>query len=200
MSSISQKLQTILLKYPDYLILPKRWSSLSPTLEKCLSTASAEIRSIYETIQLRNANLSDPEIRPLLPDLEPPQARVVKLLDETSIPVTPSLVAAKLYAIAMDLQLLIRTLCDYAVTRFRPGSRRIFLISSVLAEWPFTEKLTVQDGVVRYFESGVTVGDEMQRLILLFADLLERRVISYSWLLRRCIARGWTQNAVLSYQ
>ena len=79
-----------------------------------------------ETIQLRNANLSDPEIRPFLPDLEPPQARVVKLLDETSIPVNPSLVAAKVYAITMDLQLLMRTLCDYAVTRFRPGSSSYF--------------------------------------------------------------------------
>src|SRR5439155_25950153 len=68
---------------------------------------------------------------------------------------------------------------------------------SILAEWPFTEKLAVQDGIVRYFESRITVGDEMQRLILLFSDLLERRVISYSWLLRRCIARGWTQNSVL---
>ena len=181
------------------MILPKRWSTLSPTLQKCLRTAPAEIQSIYETIQLRNANLSDPEIRPFLPDLEPPQARVVKLLDETSIPVNPSLVAAKVYAITMDLQILMRTLCDYAVTRFRPGSRRVFLISSILAEWPFTEKLAVQDGVVRYFESRVTVGDEMERLILLFADLLERRVISYSWLLRRCIARGWTQNAVLLF-
>ena len=70
-------------------------------------------------------------------------------------------------------------------------------MSSILAEWPFSEKLAVQDGVVRYFESRTTVGDEMQRLILLFTDLLERRVISYSWLLRRCIAKGWTENSVL---
>ena len=95
----------------------------------------------------------------------------------------------------MDPQLLLRTLCDYAITRFRPGWRRIYLVSSILAEWPFSEKLAVQDGVVRYFETRTTAGDEMQRLILLFTDLLERRVISYSWLLRRCIARGWTQNS-----
>lgn len=151
---------------------------------------------MYETIQLRNANLSDPEIRPFLPDLEPPQARVVKILDEIAIPVNPSLVAAKVYAITSDLQLLLRTLCDYAITRFRPGTRRIFLVSSILAEWPFTEKLAVQDGIVHYFEKRITPADEMQRFILLFADLLERRVISYSWLLRRCIARGWIQNSV----
>lgn len=194
--SISEKLQAILLRHPDYLIIPKRWSTLSSTLQRCLSSASPEIQSIYETIQLRNANLSDPEMRPFLPDLEPPQARVVKLLDEISIPVTPSSVATQVYAITMDLQLLMRTLCDYAVTRFRPGCRRVYLISSILAEWPFAEKLAVQDGVIRYFESRATSGDEMQRLILLFSDLLERRVISYSWLLRRCIAKGWTQNSV----
>jgi len=191
-------LQAILLKHPDYLILPKRWSSLSTTLQKCLSSAPTEIQTIYETIQLRNANLSDPEIRPFLPDLQPPQARVVKLLDEITTPVNPHLVAAQVYAITMDLQLLMTILCDYAVTRFRPGCRRIFLVSSILAEWPFSEKLAVQDGVVRYFESKVTVGDEMQRLIMLFADLLEQRVISYSSLLRRCIARGWTQHSVSS--
>ena len=195
--SISEKLQAILLRHPDYLIIPKRWSTLSSTLQRCLSSASPEIQSIYETIQLRNANLSDPEMRPFLPDLEPPQARVVKLLDEISIPVNPSSVATQVYAITMDLQLLMRTLCDYAVTRFRPGCRRVYLISSILAEWPFAEKLAVQDGVIRYFESRATSSDEMQRLILLFSDLLERRVISYSWLLRRCIAKGWTQNSVL---
>ena len=184
------------MKHPDYLILPKRWSSLSPTLQKCLTSAPQEILSIHEAVQLRNANLSDPELRPFLPDLEPPQARIVKVLDSLVSPVDPSVVAGKVYAITMDLQLLLRTLCDYAVTRFRPGTRRIYLISSVLAEWPYTEKLAVQDGVVRYFEGRVTGGDEMQRLILLFSDLLERRVISYSWLLRRCIARGWTQNSV----
>jgi hypothetical protein len=184
------------LEYPDYLILPKRWSTLSPILQKCLVNSPPEFQTIYEAIKLRNANLSDPETRPFLPDLEPPQARVVKILDETAVPVNPSAVAAKVFAITTDLQLLLRTLCDYAITRFRPGCRRIFLVSSILAEWPFTEKLAVQDGVVRYFETRVTCADEMQRLILLFADLLERRVISYSWLLRRCIARGWIQNAV----
>ena len=135
-------------------------------------------------------------MRPFLPDLESPQARLVKLLDDVPTPVNPSAVAAQVYSISMDLQNLMQTLCDYAVTRFRPGCRRIYLISSIIAEWPFTEKLAVQDGVVRYFESRVTSGDEMQRLIVLFADLLERRVISYSWLLRRCIAKGWTQNSV----
>jgi hypothetical protein len=198
-ASISDKLQTVLFRHPDYLILPKRWSTLSPTLRKCLSSASSEVQAIYESIQLRNANLSDPEMRPFLPDLEPPQARVIKLLDEISVPVNPSAVATQIYAITMDLQSLLKTLCDYAVTKFRPGFRRIYLISSILAEWPFAEKLAVQDGVVRYFENRVTSGDEMQRLILLFTDLLERRVISYSWLLRRCIARGWTQNSVLSF-
>jgi hypothetical protein len=196
-ASISEKLQIILLRYPDYLIHPKRWSQLSPTLQKCLSTSTPEIHAINEQIQLRNANLSDPEMRPFLPDLEPPQARIVKLLDQVSIPVNPAQLAAQVYSITMDLQLLLRTLCDYAVTRFRPGYRRIYLISSILSEWPFSEKLAVQDGVVRYFEGRSSRGDEMQRLILLFADLLERRVISYSWLLRRCIARGWTQNEVL---
>lgn len=135
-------------------------------------------------------------MRPFLPDLEPPQARIVKLLDKASIPINPAQLAAQVYAINMDHQLLLRTLCDYAVTRFRPGYRRIYLISSILSEWPFSEKLSVQDGVVRYFEGNNSRGDEMQRLILLFADLLERRVISYSWLLRRCIARGWTHNEV----
>ena len=186
----------ILLEYPDYLILPKRWSTLSPILQKCLVNASPEIQTVYEAIKLRNANLSDPETRPFLPDLEPPQTRVVKILDDTAVPVNPSSVAAKIYAITSDLELLLRTLCDYAITRFRPGCRRIFLVSSILAEWPFTEKLAVQDGVVRYFETRTTCAGEMERLILLFADLLERRVISYSWLLRRCIARGWVQNSV----
>jgi hypothetical protein len=135
-------------------------------------------------------------MRPFLPDLEPPQARLVKLLDETPSPVNPSTVAAQVYSITMDLQSLIWTLCDYAVTRFRHGNRRIYLVASILTEWPFAEKLSVQDGVVRYFESKVLSSEEMHRLILLFTDLLERRVISYSWLLRRCIARGWTQNSV----
>jgi len=196
-TSISEKLQVILLKYPDYLIQPKRWSNLSQTLQKCLPTSTPQnLKAIYEALQLRNANLSDPELRPFLPDLEPPQARVVKLLDQTAVPVVTSLLASQVYSITVDPQLLLRTLCDYAITRFRPGWRRIFLVSSILAEWPYSEKLAVQDGVVRYFESRVTAGDEMQRLILLFTDLLERRVISYSWLLRRCIARGWTQNSV----
>jgi hypothetical protein len=187
----------ILLKYPDYLIQPKRWSTLSQTLQKCLPTSAPQnLKTVYEALQLRNANLSDPELRPFLPDLEPPQARIVKLLDQTAVPVVTSLLASQVYSITMDPQLLLRTLCDYAITRFRPGWRRIFLVSSILAEWPFAEKLAVQDGVVRYFESRTTAGDEMQRLILLFTDLLERRVISYSWLLRRCIARGWTQNSV----
>lgn len=96
----------------------------------------------------------------------------------------------------MGHQLLIQTLCDYAVTRFRPGLRRIYLISSVLAEWPFAEKVPVQEGIVKYFESRQWMGDEMARLILLFTDLLERRVISYSALLRRCIAKGWTLTSV----
>jgi hypothetical protein len=199
-ASISEKLQIILLRYPDYLIHPKRWSQLSPTLQKCLLTSTPEIRAINEQIQLRNANLSDPEMRPFLPDLEPPQARIVKLLDNVSIPINPAQLAAQVYAINMDHQLLLRTLCDYAVTRFRPGYRRIYLVSSILSEWPFSEKLAVQDGVVRYFEGNNSRGDEMQRLILLFADLLERRVISYSWLLRRCIARGWTHNEVFPLQ
>ena len=95
------------------------------------------------------------------------------------------------------MQLLLRTLCDYAITRFRPGYRRIFLVSSILAEWPSEERFAVQDGVVKYFETRATSVDELQRLILLLSDLLERRVISYSWLLRRCIARGWIQNSVL---
>jgi hypothetical protein len=133
-------------------------------------------------------------MRPFLPDLEPPQARIVKILDGAKTPINPSTIASQVYAIAMDLPLLLRTLCDHAVTRFRPGWRRVYLISSILSEWPFAEKLAVQDGVVRYFEANCVVGDELQRLILLFSDLLERRVISYSWLLRRCIARGWTQN------
>ena len=185
------------MKHPDYLIFPKRWLALSQILQKCLVNATSEIQTIYETIQLRNANLSDPEIRPFLPDLEPPQARLVKILDEAAIPVDPSLVAAKVYSVTSDTQLLLRTLCDYAITRFRPGYRRIFLVSSILAEWPFEERLAVQHGVVKYFETRVTSADELQRLILLFSDLLERRVISYSWLLRRCIARGWIQNSVL---
>ena len=195
--SISAKLQAILLRYPDYLILPKRWCHLSPTLHKCLLSAPPQIHSLYKQIQLRNANLSDPDLRPFLPDLDPPQARIIKLLDRVVTPVSPSAVAAQCYAMTMDLQLLMRTLCDYAVTRFRPGVRRVFLVGSILAEWPFGEKLAVQDGVVRYFEGKTASGDgETQRLILLLADLLERRVISYSWLLRRCIARGWTQNSV----
>ena len=134
-------------------------------------------------------------MRPFLPDLEPSQSRIVKILDSVCVPVNPSAIAAQVYSINLDLQLLIRTLCDYAITRFRPGIRRIYLISSIFSEWPFSEKLAVQDGIVRYFESrSITQPDELQRLILLFADLLELRVISYSWLLRRCIARGWTQN------
>lgn len=197
-ASISDKLQTVLLQHPDYLILPKRWSTHSPILRKCLSSAPLEVQTVYESIQLRNANLSDPGMRPFLPDLEPPQARIVKLLDEVSVPVNPSAVAMQIYSIIMDLQILMKTLCDYAVTKFRPGFRRIYLISSILADWPFAEKLSVQDGVVRYFENRVTSDDEMRRLILLFTDLLERRIISYSWLLRRCIARGWTQNSVFS--
>jgi hypothetical protein len=138
-------------------------------------------------------------MRPFLPDLEPPQARIVKLLDQITTPINPSAIAAQVYAIGIDLQLLLRTLCDYAVTRYRPGWQRIYLISNILSEWPFTEKLAVQDGVVRYFENHITLDDEIQRLVLLFTDLLEKRVISYSWLLRRCIARGWTQNAVYLY-
>lgn len=196
LTSISEKLQLIVLKHPDYLILPKKWPSLSPALQICLASAPPEVHSIYEQIQLRNANLSDPELRPFLRDLEPPQARIVKILDEAETPLNPNSIATQVYAIAMDLQLLIHTLCDYAVTRFRPGYGRVFLISSVLGEWPFGEKLAVQDGVVRYFEQRNLAGDELQLLILLLSDLLELRVISYSSLLRRCIARGWTQSFV----
>jgi len=164
-----------------------------------LSSAPAEVISVYDQIQLRNANLSDPELRPFLPDLEPPQARIVNVLDSTSVAVTPSAAAAKVYAISMDQQLLIQTLCDYAITRFRPGVMRVYLVSSILSEWPYAEKLSVQEGIVRYFESRQMTGDEMSRLILLFTDLLEKRVISYSALLRRCIAKGWTLTSVLRF-
>jgi len=138
-------------------------------------------------------------MRPFLPDLEPPRARIVKLLDQTSVPVDPSAVAAQIYAIDIDPQLLIQTLCDYAISKFRPGLRRIYLVSSVLSEWPFGEKLSVQDGVVRCPELRDIPDDELHNLILLFADLLERRGISYSSLVRRCIARGWASNTVTKH-
>jgi hypothetical protein len=178
--------------------MPKRWSALGCTLEKCLQGASQQVIDAFESIRLRNANLADPAMRPFVPDLEPGQAKVVKLLDAAKSPINIVSLSAQIYTISIDVNLLMRTLCDYAVTRFRPGVQRIYLVASILAEWPFGEKLSVQDGVVRYFEQKGAVDDEMQRIISLIAELMERRIVSYSWLLRRCIARGWTQNSVLS--
>jgi hypothetical protein len=138
-------------------------------------------------------------MRPFLPDLEPPRARLVKLLDKTAFPVDPSAVASMVYQINIDPRLLIQTLCDYAITKCRPGLKRIYLVSSILSEWPFGEKFSVQDGIVRYPELREIPDDELHNLILLFSDLLERHVISYSSLVRRCIARGWTSNTVTQF-
>jgi len=182
---------------PTCFLMPDKWPHFVQTLKSCVSVGSPEERAVLDHLVSINersmganklAYLSKPS----------PQDRVVDLLDSVSTPMDVSRLSESLMAACANYDLLILSCLEWATTRFRCSTARIYLTARLLRRWRRLG-LDTDTVILNYIgkcRTGATAFDS-NALKHLSAELSRSQTFSLSKYMQWLMARGLPEKGTI---
>ena len=186
---LSEAISGIARHRPRCFLLPDVWPIVRATLQACLSDESLFAR--LESINERCMGSKKREYNSI-PD---PQELVTDTLDGTKAPHDPVTLSTRLFEICADPSILIMTCLDWATSKFRCGSARVYLTVRLLRRWHRqgynVDSLFLDFLAQIHSASSNTDSDALKHL---FAELSRSRTLSVSRYLQWLNVRGLPQS------
>ena len=116
---------------PECFIAPDSWSSTREGLQFCLNIDNPTESQILAGLSLANERCvgANPYTYLTKPD---PVDTIVEILDSASPPYNPEILMAELLSACGNVDVLIMSCLDWATTKFRSGSARVYLVVRLL--------------------------------------------------------------------
>lgn len=185
---LSMLLRTHLISNLDALIIPKSWetvrSSLLFSIDWWMPHCKACIRNVEERNRaLHSRTLSDSNMNDLSTEL-------LRILDNALFPFDPKAILQSCRKTCPDDRVLVRILCQWAITPFREGVYRIYVVCALLQA--AADEIDVQELLMGFLEDRMLKSSQsrMGRFFHLMSELTRLGIFSVARLMKWAIVRG----------
>ena len=122
---------------PQLFLAPDVWPELQDALKACLRSDHGVETRLLERLDLVNercmgANKQQYHVKPN------PRDTMVDILDATTVPSDIDKLSLSLFALSADFNVLVPAVAEWATTRYRYGTERVYLASRLLRKWQKT--------------------------------------------------------------
>ena len=174
---------------PRCFLLPDVWPSVRATVQACLSD-----ESLFARLDRINERCMGSKKREYgsTPD---PQELVIDTLDATKAPYNAVVLSKRLFEICANPSILITTCLEWATSKFRCGSARVYLTVRLLRHW-HRQGCNVDSLFLDFLAQvhGAPSNTDSDALKHLFAELSRSRTFSVSRYLQWLNVRGLPQS------
>lgn len=181
-------LKSMIVSHPESLFSSRKWSQYKTTIEGCIAYLGLEAEQSLEMIDQRNSRLR--RDRHNHHSLQGPRREVITMLDSTlTIPFTPELGKACWRAMKPRDELA-QTVFEWAASRHRPGSSKVFVAARLLRIWS-RHDLDVNEAALDFLaRSSQSTTISRDSFYHLYSELARSGHFSTSKYIHWLIARG----------
>ena len=119
---------------PECFIMPDPWPRIREGLEACLNEENPQENQILDRLEHANERCMGANRQEYLARPDPADA-IIEVLDAAKAPYDPTVLCKKLFSACSDVNALISSCLDWATTKFRCGSARLYLVVRLLRQW-----------------------------------------------------------------
>ena len=119
---------------PECFIMPDAWPRIREGLEACLNEENPQENQILDRLEHANERCMGANRQEYLARPDPADA-VIVVLDSAKAPYDPAVLSKRLFYACSDGNALVSSCLDWATTKFRCGTARVYLIVRLLRQW-----------------------------------------------------------------
>ena len=179
---------------PACFLLPGSWSKYEETVKDCLDDSDFHLRSCFESISRRNANLRKHSSQHPRHPKTTSSKKVINLLDRLYTEHNFGRIAGACLRAIRDHDLLVKTCIEWAASAFRHGDFRVYAAARLLRIWN-KHGVELQQPILDLLNAKAdSVGLIKRDIYKVLAELVSSKHFSVGKYLQWLMARGRLQS------